>query len=70
MEYFRGFIKPRSNEVTTWYLRKRALARFSRFSSFIVLCDLSVGARAVVLALFDFAKGVNSGSADPTKWLV
>jgi len=28
------------------------------------------GALAVILALFVFATGVNSGSADPTKWLV
>jgi len=28
------------------------------------------GARAVVLAPFDFAKGVNSSHADPTLWLV
>jgi len=30
------------------------------------------GALAVILilALFDFAKGVSSGSVDPTKWLV
>jgi len=27
------------------------------------------GALAVVLALFDFAKGVSSGHAEPTLWL-
>jgi len=51
-------------------VRKHASERFPRFSSFLFLCDMLKGALAVILALFDFAKGVNSGSTDPTKWLV
>jgi len=34
------------------------------------MSDMLKGALAVILALFDFATGVSSGQADPTKWLV
>jgi len=37
-------------------LRKRASERFQLFSSFIFLCDLEIGALAVIVTLFDFAK--------------
>jgi len=52
------------------YVSAHWLARFPRFSSFLFLSDQLVGGRAVVHVFFDFAKGVTSGSADPTKWLV
>jgi len=56
-----------SNEVTTWKVRKHASERFPRF---IFLCDMLKSAITVILALFDFAKVVSSGHADPTLQLV
>jgi len=40
MEYLRGKRAPGSNEVIHVTLRKRKLARFQLFSSFMFLCDL------------------------------
>jgi len=54
--------------VTTCYIRKDASERFPRFSSFIVSCDLLIGAPVVALALLDFAvwrKGCDFGSRVP-----
>jgi len=39
LEYYRGSARPGSNEVIHVKLRKRKLARFQLFSSFMFLCD-------------------------------
>jgi len=54
--------------VTTCYIRKDASERFPRSSSFIVMCNLLIGAPAVALALLDFAvwrQGCDFGSRVP-----
>jgi len=37
---------------------------------YLHFCDMLKGAHAVILALFDFAKGVSSGHADTMLWLM
>jgi len=45
LDCYCGFHKPKASAVTTCYIRKDASERFSRFSSFIVLCVLLIGAK-------------------------
>jgi len=68
LDCYCGFHKPEASAVTTCYIPKDASERFPRFSSFIVLCDLVIGAPVVALALSDFAvlrKGCDFGSRVP-----
>jgi len=44
LDCYCGFHKPKTSAVTTCYIRKDASERFPRFSSFISLCDLLIGA--------------------------
>jgi len=55
LDCYCGFQKPKASAVTTCYISKDASERFPRFSSFIVLCDLLIGAPVAALALLDFA---------------
>ena len=82
LDWFGGFVKPWSDAVITWNLRKHASERFPRFSSFIILCDVERCACGH-LRSYRFCKGSEFWSrwpdvivsvrwpthSDPTLWL-